>query len=539
MSNVKLGPWTLDLGLSAVSQLEVLINRFLDDRSELAPDEFDELIAGLRAEPAQAAELREQLVVDDLLAQKLTIDRRDFLAQVEQRLADYERSENEIDNQVAELRELATRHYEGPSSWSGNSTWVKAALALSLAAMVAGIFLLPQWLPGERRAVARVVAVQGSVTATADRTPAPLATAATLFSGQIIESPAGALLTIEYDDQTQVRIGGGSLVTLGVERSSGAKRITIDRGDVWADVAQQTAGAMEFATPHAVATVLGTQLRLTVTSDDTLLEVTEGLVRLDRVAQRDSIKVAANQSGLATGDSLVLRTIIWPASTEGLAYAFDPFVRRVPRARNPSTGNWYASPLEVVGSAAVNEFTDALELTGGFFQSRDDGEDIVAVSHKSNEFSLEVVFSSQPHDSKVPARIVGLDGESGHSNFVLSQAGDTLSFLLRTDGPEQGEAFRFTPQNGPPPGQSTHLTITYRDGQLIAYQNASELQNSDSLRGALSAWTPGPLLIGADDRGRFPWHGTIEALAVYHRCLTADEVARSVRNYQQLAVGPP
>ena len=70
--------------------LDDLTNRYLDDRSALSPVELNELIAHLRAEPARAASLREQLLLDDLLAQKLAVDRRDFAAQIAQRIADFE-----------------------------------------------------------------------------------------------------------------------------------------------------------------------------------------------------------------------------------------------------------------------------------------------------------------------------------------------------------------------------------------------------------------------------------------------------------------
>jgi Concanavalin A-like lectin/glucanases superfamily/FecR protein len=522
-----------------MTTLETLINRFLDDRSELAPAELDELIAGLRAEPARAAAVREQLIVDDLLAQKMTVDRRNFLAQVQQRIADFERSENEIDNQVAELHELATARFERPSRWSGNSTWVRAALALSLVAVVAGFFLLPRWLPGEPKPVARVVAVEGGVTATENQTTASLVPSATLFSGQRIETPAGSSLTIAYDDKTQVRIGSGSHLTLDIERQTGAKRMTIDRGDVWATVAKQTAGAMEFATPHAVAVVLGTQLHITVTSDDTLLEVTEGLVRLDRLAQRDSIDVAANQSGLASDTLLDFRPVAWPAITDELAYAFDSFVRRVPRARNPATGNWYSSPLTSVGSSAVNEFTDALEMTGGYFHSLDDGHDIVAVSQGSDEFSLELVFSSAQADAQEPARIVGLAADDGHDNFLLSQVGDEMTFVLRTDGPAPAEPFKFKLPTTLQSARPIHLAITYSSGQLTAYCDGQAMHTSQVLHGSLATWTPATLLIGAGRNGNAPWRGTIEALAIYHRCLEQDELARNVNNYRLLAGTAP
>jgi len=522
-----------------VSRFDVLVNRFLDDRSELAPDELDKLIAGLRAEPARAAALREHLIVDDLLAQKLTVDRRNFLAQVEQRIADFERSEDEIDNQVAELRELATTQFERPSRWSGHSTWVKAALALSLAAVVAGFIVVPRWLPEPRRPVARVVTIRGAVIATEHEAATPLAESATLFTGQQIETPSDSSLTLEYDDKTQIRVTGGSLVSLGALRGSGAKRIHIARGEVWADVAKQSAGAMEFLTPHAIAVVLGTELRLTVTSDDTLLEVSAGLVRLDRLDRQDSIDVAASQTGLATDANLDLRDVSWPASTEGLAYALDPFVRRVPRARNPASRQWYSSPLEVVGSAAVNEFNDALELTGGYFRSRDDGADIVTVSQESSEFSLELIYRPAAKQSAEPGRVVALESDNGRSNFALSQAEDDWSLLLRTDSADEASPFTVQIPRPDHAVQPTYLVITYRDGELAAYRDGMVIHRSQARRGTLAAWKPATLLIGANSRGGDSWRGTIEALAIYHRCLTADEVARNVRNYRQLAARQP
>jgi len=80
-----------------------------------------------------------------------------------------------------------------------------------------------------------------------------------------------------------------------------------------------------------------------------------------------------------------------------------------------------------------------------------------------------------------------------------------------------------------------HVTITYQDGELTAYQDGERLHRGDQLHGSLATWTPGSLVIGGDSRGQAAWHGTIEALAVYHRCLDAGEVARNVHHYRLLA----
>src|SRR6266576_758317 len=90
-----------------MADLDLLVQRYLEDRSSLAAGELDELIAGLRADPELALSLRDQLLLDDLLAQKFTLDRRNFVAQVGQRIADFERVHEDLNQQVADLRSMA------------------------------------------------------------------------------------------------------------------------------------------------------------------------------------------------------------------------------------------------------------------------------------------------------------------------------------------------------------------------------------------------------------------------------------------------
>ncbi|MCU0876942.1 MAG: hypothetical protein MUF06_04020, partial [Pirellulaceae bacterium] len=90
-----------------MSHLDELTHRYLEDQLGLSPEDMDQLIDGLRADPARAMRLRDQMVVDCLIAQKLSLDRQNFPAQVAQRIADFQESEQAIDSQVLELRELA------------------------------------------------------------------------------------------------------------------------------------------------------------------------------------------------------------------------------------------------------------------------------------------------------------------------------------------------------------------------------------------------------------------------------------------------
>ena len=514
--------------------LNELIHRFLEDQGELSSDDLDALIAGLREQPARAAALREQLMVDCLLAQKLSLDRRNFLAQVEQRISDHEQREEEIDSQVVELRELAAAEIERPAARHRQSLWVQGVLALSLAAIVAGVFILPRFLPRQAHAVARVNEVEGAVTASQNEQSSSLAAEATLFAGQQIATPAGGSLEIEYEDRSIVRIAGDSLVTVDAEPTSGAKRLRIDRGQLWASVVRQTEGPLVIVTPHAVATVVGTQFRLTVGPDDTLLEVSQGKVQLDKLDQTESITVADDESGLASADVLDHRTVQWPESDETLAFAYDPFTRTEARFRNPETGNMTYAEYQVVGSAAQNDFSGVLELSGGYLREDDGGKDLVTVCQPAEGFTLEIVFSPARQQPNRSARIVSLEDEGGRPNFVLSQEGNALHFLLITDGP-------VSPQTLPIPlstSRPMHLTITYQSGELIAYDAGKVVAQSAELQGALSAWTPGPLLLGANSRGEESWQGAIEALAIHHRAVDAAEVARNVHFYRVLAGRP-
>jgi hypothetical protein len=73
--------------------------------------------------------------------------------------------------------------------------------------------------------------------------------------------------------------------------------------------------------------------------------------------------------------------------------------------------------------------------------------------------------------------------------------------------------------------------VVYQDGQLLA----SEVD----LRGSPGVWQAKRLVIGADGADRGSWQGSIEALSIFTRWLTADEVQRNVRNYSVLAGWEP
>src|SRR3954463_10606878 len=118
-----------------MSDIDSLIHRYLEDRDSLSPRELDALVAELRGDRELTARLRHQLLMDDLLAQKLALDRRNFVAQVEQRIADLKRGQSEIGRQTADRRSMAAA--ENPGARRALFQWRAARWLLALSAAVA------------------------------------------------------------------------------------------------------------------------------------------------------------------------------------------------------------------------------------------------------------------------------------------------------------------------------------------------------------------------------------------------------------------
>src|SRR5262245_16356318 len=143
-----------------MSAIDLLVQRYVEDRESLAPRELDELITALRGDPELAASLHDQLVLDDLLAQKLTLDRRNFVAQVEQRIADLNRGSKELSQQTADVRSLAAAER---TRGVGNRTLARFVLAISTVLAIGVIGYATRFLIPHPPAIAKVTAVDGPV----------------------------------------------------------------------------------------------------------------------------------------------------------------------------------------------------------------------------------------------------------------------------------------------------------------------------------------------------------------------------------------
>jgi hypothetical protein len=518
-----------------MSDINRLAQQYLEDRSSLGALELDELIAGLKADAELALGVREQLVLDDLLAQKFTVDRRNFVAQVEQRIADLGRGPHELNKQTADLRSLAAAEKKTP-------TWANYALALSLLLAISGIAISVRLWP-HAPVIAKVVAVSDDVKIEQNGDSEAVEVGDSLESGQKIVVPKSGSITLSYEDGSELKIGGNvasnSVVVFDPQEDGRPKQIHIERGEVVAIIKPQLAGSMKFITPHGIATAPVSHFRLVVTTDETLVEVKEGKVQLNRTGDSRPLLVAANETGMASRETQQIRTLTWPYRRDGLSYLFSPLESSAKEnkpltvVRDAETRSLKPTLLELRGEAALMESRLFYELKGGYLVANDAGQDIFNAGRGGSELTVEAVFSPASMDQAGPARIVALADEGDEPDFALEQEGQDFMLIIKTDDQSQPPSPpRLTIDSVDSP---LHLTMTYRYGELIAYRDGMEIARSKELRGSLGTWRSGPLTVGADAAGERPWRGIMEAVALYNRCLEPGEVARNARNYRLLA----
>jgi hypothetical protein len=163
--------------------------------------------------------------------------------------------------------------------------------------------------------LARVEWVEGEVHAVGQGTRTLLKAGDDLRSGQGVEAGPKASALIVYRDQTKFVVGSDTAIREFDERpvkDAVGKWLRLDRGSLWAQVRPQRR-PMEIGTPHAVARVLGTTLRLVVDPDPgqgTRLEVVEGKVRLTRLGDPKPAEVASGQFAVAVaGGELAVKPL--------------------------------------------------------------------------------------------------------------------------------------------------------------------------------------------------------------------------------------
>jgi hypothetical protein len=197
------------------------------------------------------------------------------------------------------------------------------AAAAAAAALLAGGFVwgwhwrerAPGAVPGGDAGVSgTIVAIEGDATALpgiADSAPPPLVTGSVLRPGDGLRTGYAGRLRYVYADGTAVEVGPRSTVALAAGVPAAAKAVRLDAGALMAWIRPQPPSArMTFSTPHALATALGTTLRLNVTANRSELVVLDGQVAF---AHGGSEMVVAGGQQVSVGsDGLAHRMPLLP-----------------------------------------------------------------------------------------------------------------------------------------------------------------------------------------------------------------------------------
>ena len=144
---------------------------------------------------------------------------------------------------------------------------------------------------------------------------------------------AGTLETVGESATAQLQFRDGTLISLSGESElsfseDGQKLLVLRKGSLSAQVKPQPKSKpMLVRTPSAEAEVVGTVFNLSTRSEDTLLKVDEGLVKLKRLADGSAIDVPAKSSALASLDStLKLNSPTTPADLASWSFDFNTTV---------------------------------------------------------------------------------------------------------------------------------------------------------------------------------------------------------------------
>lgn len=514
-------------------EIDQLMKRYVEDRTSLEPDELDQLIATLRAQPALAVEVHTQLLLDDLLAQKLAVDRRNFLAQVGQRIGDFEQGEEEIYNQVSELRALAEAELvERPTRKS--SAAIAAIVVVVAASLAIGAFLWPLYLPVPPREVAEVRDVSGEVFSLENNQRQPLQGGEKISTGTPFEVAAGSTVRFEYRDKTSVQFGSVTMATkfqLVADRKSQAKFVRLNQGEALADVTpQRNLGPMVFQTPQARAIVIGTQFRLIVSPQDTRLDVTEGKVNFVQTATNSSALITANQSAIAEPAGLALRPLRWPDVPDQLLFSLRGDDPRMPLMKQPGSGNTHLkTPLTPHGPAQFVAGVNVYNLNGGSLSSEEGGEDLITNIRLAGAFTIEAIVMPDTVRA-TDARIFALGDKGDQACFRLLQRNNELVFQLWTDTAGIPHELKLGKVKA---DRAAHVAIAFDGSTLTGYLQGVEKSRISGLKSSL-AWAPGVLTIGGDANNRNVWRGTLCDLAIADHALASFEVSRSHGQYQTL-----
>jgi hypothetical protein len=145
--------------------------------------------------------------------------------------------------------------------------------------------------------------------------------------------------------------------------------------------------------------------------------------------------------------------------------------------------------------------------------------------------TLEVWMQTSDIHQNGPARILSYSIDPWFRNFMLGQEGRKLVLRLRTTNTNlDGSNPELQVDNIFLPSEKSHIVISYDFDRTFVYKNGVLRLQILSPGGSFDNWDLSyPLLIGNENTGNRPWRGFVYSVAIYNRCISADETERNYR----------
>ena len=263
-----------------------LLLRYLD--GNLLPEEQARVADLLRCDPEARAFLRE------VAEQAVTV-------------ADVERVEERRRSELGARQDWAGNRREALSRIgelrNRFSRWPWAVAAAAVIVLTTSFYFLR---PIAERPIAKVTGLNGSLQWTGDggRVFHDLRVGTELPGGTVEGMTPGSWFELEFDDGSTVTISGNSTLTFS---DHGQKKLYLKEGSVSGNVKPQPAGKpMLIYTRSAMLEVLGTQFEVEAGLAATMLNVSEGKVRVRRFSDGNTVDVPAKHRVIAAADQEML-----------------------------------------------------------------------------------------------------------------------------------------------------------------------------------------------------------------------------------------
>ena len=226
----------------------------------------------------------------------------------------------------------------------------------------------------------------------------------------------------------------------------------------------------------------------------------------------------------------------WPASQEGLAFAFATAHFRSPVIAFDQAGARLTACEFAARGRARHDRNYAMVTSGGSFTVPFADAWLLTACRTSGALSLEAYLTPLAAAFDQVGEIVSFSTDAKARNFALVQDHGKLVLLLRTSA-DKNPAGQAVELYALPAGKPVHVAVTYANGALACYLDGKEVPKGGQPVGDFGNWEAAHLFIGDGWSADRNWPGTIEGIALFARVLKADEVAQDAAAYAAKVAG--